>query len=560
MATRRVNSTHLKAAAASVLVLIAHAASMQAQPKQLIGTDPQPPRLTGPINPPPRELKLVEATSSSIRMSVICGRNAEEHEVYRRLANSNQWGPIDYQPNCALPESPIVDNRIAAQTSYCYEVRASNSTSTVPSNMLCVNTAPLAPVIWVEASGATQTRVVLRPRSSARSNFEVKARRLGQTDWSVVGNVTTSSLFDEVAIGHALLTPNTTYEYKATAGYQDIRKDSATITITTRPATAPTSPTGCNNDRDRNRCFHTFVASTGMAVTYYSNHPFTAPNPLIRRVVLVIHGKERLPWDAFWYMRQAAAASGVPGETLIVAPYFAWEIWPETWKEGGEASGQMGQRPLSSFGVADELILAMTRSTVFSNVREVVVAGHSAGGQFTNRYAALSTIAERVPGKRFRFVVSNPGSYLYLDDARPGPTGITVRVNNCGDGTIVPSQVPAFSIPGPGCPAYDDYKYGLKYRQGYAAALSPEQIRNQYRARMVTYLLGEEDTDIIAEDTCAQKAQGRNRLFRGIFYFERLVTQYNDIRHRKLIVACTGHSPGAMYDSPQGHAALFFTY
>jgi hypothetical protein len=377
----------------------------------------------------------------------------------------------------------------------------------------------------------------------------------------VVGSLTTTNLFEEVAIAHTSLLPNTTYEYKATAVYQNLIRDSAIVTVTTRPSAPLTAPAGCNNNRSIDQCRHTFVASTGMAVTYYSNHALTFANSSVRRVVLVIHGRDRLPWDAFWYVREAAARSGVLGETLVVAPYFDKDFWPAAWKEGAEASGRMDQRPISSFGVADELILAMTRREVFRNVEEVVVAGHSAGGQFTNRYAALSTIMGRVPGKRFRFVVSNPGSYLYLDDARPVSTGVTVRPRNCGDETLVPSHVPAFSVPpGPGCAAYDDYKFGLKYRQGYAAALSPAQIRNQYRTRMVTYLLGEEDTDSISEDTCEQMLQGPNRLFRGTFYFQRLVTQYNDLRHRKLIVACTGHSSGQMYDSPQGYAALFFTY
>ena len=55
---------------------------------------------------------------------------------------------------------------------------------------------------------------------------------------------------------------------------------------------------------------------------------------------------------------------------------------------------------------------------IFPNLKTVVVVGHSAGGQFVNRYAAGGAGCPN-PLVEVRYVIMNPSSYLYVDDLGP---------------------------------------------------------------------------------------------------------------------------------------------
>jgi hypothetical protein len=56
---------------------------------------------------------------------------------------------------------------------------------------------------------------------------------------------------------------------------------------------------------------------------------------------------------------------------------------PDTWRSGG---GEIGNDKLTSFDFMDEIIHRLARKNVFPNLKTIVVAGHSAGGQFVTRY------------------------------------------------------------------------------------------------------------------------------------------------------------------------------
>ena len=83
----------------------------------------------------------------------------------------------------------------------------------------------------------------------------------------------------------------------------------------------------------------------------------------------------------------------------------------------------MTDKRLSSFAVADRLLAELSDAKRFPNLRRIVLAGHSAGGQFVNRYVAVGRLGESGAGParrlEYRFLVANPSSYLYLDGRRP---------------------------------------------------------------------------------------------------------------------------------------------
>jgi len=281
-----------------------------------------------------------------------------------------------------------------------------------------------------------------------------------------------------------------------------------------------------------------------LVVPVYASQPLTTPDADVTRAVIAIHGLSRNANDYWGYA--AAGLEGVNG-VLLVAPQFAESdddpasdqlYWANSdWSQGDQSEGDGRPWSMSSFGVLDELVASL-RAT-FVNLRTVVVTGHSAGGQMTQRYAAASGD----PG--LRFVAMNPGSYLYLSPERPA----------AGGGFAVPKDPPA---------DYDDYKYGLQDLKDtpYVAAVGAEALRGHYEAARVTYLLGALDTDKEDPDLDVSPPamlQGAYRLQRGRLFFDYLGFTYGASiyeRHTMSEVPGVDHDGERMFGSAAARAAM----
>src|SRR5690606_19937597 len=113
--------------------------------------------------------------------------------------------------------------------------------------------------------------------------------------------------------------------------------------------------------------------------------------------------------------------------------------WSDSgWKYGGDSTSS---KKLSSFAVVDEMVRKLGDKKLFPNLTKITVVGHSAGGQFVQRYAAGGS-AEGAVSVPLRYVVANPSSYMYLNG---------YRINASGQ-WATPS----------GCSNYDEYRYGLQ--------------------------------------------------------------------------------------------------
>jgi hypothetical protein len=303
-----------------------------------------------------------------------------------------------------------------------------------------------------------------------------------------------------------------------------------------------------------------------LSVPVLANLPL-APDPAIVRLVIVIQGDRRRPAEYLDAMAAAGLAAG-NADTLILAPHFrvAEELEPDErrngagywsssgWKEGALSQREPWDRPwrISSFAVVDALLRAVDESGCWRRVRDVVVAGHSAGGQFVQRYAAGSRVAGGTGSlPACRFVVANPSSYLYLSEDRPaGRTD--------GFDPLTHADLAA-------CPGANRYKYGLGRRNGYLAASPRDVIRERYRDRSIDYVVGELDNDpgdARFDTSCAAQLQGRTRNDRGRTfhrYLGQLFGPQVHARHRLIVVPGVGHDVRAIFGSRQVRAAVFGT-
>jgi hypothetical protein len=305
-----------------------------------------------------------------------------------------------------------------------------------------------------------------------------------------------------------------------------------------------------NGGPDVPACVVTVALSDGAQMPYCQNLVIGDPQPQVTRAVIVQHGKGRNVQSYFGSMRDAATTSGVTTKTIIIAPYFqkgsshpASELrWGE-WKWGERSSSGFGLARRSSFKVYDEIVAMLANEANFPNLTEIVIAGHSAGGQSTQRYAAFSKAALTDLGPELRYVVANPSSYVYMNGKR--------WINGKFRGLREDQRLL--------CRGWDRYGYGLDRRKRYVAARSQSQVRKDYSGRRVTYLLGEDDNkrDSELDKSCEADRQGRNRLRRGKIFMKFMRKYHPGNVHSLVTVPGVDHDGGDMFKSPEGRAVLF---
>jgi hypothetical protein len=301
------------------------------------------------------------------------------------------------------------------------------------------------------------------------------------------------------------------------------------------------------------------VAAGGQptALAAYLSASLDAVRPEVTRAVIVFHGIQRNADVYYAGALQARAAAGQEAaSSLMIAPQFLSEadagahrlagdtlLWQgNSWSGGGDA---VAPAPVSSFAVVDAILLRFADTTRFPNLAQVVLAGHSGGGQIVQRYAVVGK-AERAlaaRGVRVRYVIANPSSYVYFTPQRPGP-----------DGRLLPFAAAA-------CPNYDHWKYGFAAGAPPYVDADAAIYEARYAARDVVYLLGTKDTDPnhpALDKSCMGEAEGPYRYVRGHWYFAALQARLGArLLHQIHDVADVGHNAVAMFTSPCGLAALF---
>jgi len=296
-------------------------------------------------------------------------------------------------------------------------------------------------------------------------------------------------------------------------------------------------------------CMEYIGIRTGPArVLVYRSHSLTTSAPDITHAIIVVHGAER---DAAVSFRIAMAASvlhGRPDQTLVIAPRFAaraargceddlaaaevnWhcDVQLRDWRMGGSA---VSDSTLASFDVIDQLLT--TIEDRFPNLQRVVVAGHSAGGQFVTNYQMTNPVHTRlrVPPT---YVAANASAYAYPDQTRPTVTDLAT------------------------CPTYADWPFGLSARSGYVSRSGPEQIREQAAQRPISILVGELDTQPMDGGffgSCAARVQGMTRRARGEAFGQHMTALYSARQVTAVVPSC-GHSESCMFLSRVGMTALF---
>jgi pimeloyl-ACP methyl ester carboxylesterase len=327
------------------------------------------------------------------------------------------------------------------------------------------------------------------------------------------------------------------------------------------------------------------VTQSPSRLLVYRSHSLTSRNEQITTALIVVHGTGRNGND---YFRSGVAAGFLAqalDRTVVIAPRFAsgsgvsgadgteckdalakgeasWVCEsrsPHSWRSGG---AETGTGKATSYDFMDEILRQLASRQSFPNLKAIVLAGHSAGGQFVTRYQMANRVHDSL-GLPISYIVSNPSSYTYLDSLRPTVSSFPSSVASAAPGyqSPIPAKPPAPFVPfaeAASCTTYDNWPYGLKDRVGYAANIPDEQLRKQAAARPATYLLG--DNDILPlggfDSSCPARAQGPTRFARGLAFHKNLNERFG-ARHNVVIVPLCGHNNRCIYTSDVALPLLF---
>ena len=304
----------------------------------------------------------------------------------------------------------------------------------------------------------------------------------------------------------------------------------------------------------------------------YASYPLDVPNRAITRALVMVHGAGRNADHYFETSMAAAFLAGAVENTIVLAPRFSAGndsvaanevLWPErgeNWRSGGALATNASY---GSFDFMDDLLRTLANKRTFPNLTKIVVAGHSAGGQFATRYAMANKVHDKLNGVAVSYVVANPSSYAWPVADRPLPTG-TADPAAADKEALGPNgeKVNADFQYGPfdttKAPGYNRWPAGLADRKGYTAGISDEQLKKQLVERPTTYLLGQVDVLPLGgfDSSPNAMAQGPTRRARGEAFFK-YVNDVMGAKHTAIIVSECGHNDRCVYTTNKVFPVIF---
>jgi predicted outer membrane repeat protein len=306
-----------------------------------------------------------------------------------------------------------------------------------------------------------------------------------------------------------------------------------------------------------------------LKIPYYRSLALGGAYTNITRAVVVIHGIGRNAHGYYDAVVTAAEDADADDHTIIVVPQFLIEndivehglesnvlFWSESgWVQGdNSASTTNHPRPasISAYSVVDSILTRLAQNNI--NLRKIVVAGHSAGGQFVNRYSIGNQVEQGLLddyGITVSYTVANPSSYMYLDQTR--------WIQGTQYDYVVPDAQTIAN-----CPNFNHYKYGFEAIPvgHYMGRVDDLTLIESFRLRRVMYLLGTADTLTDQLDMgCEANLQGRRRYDRGTIYKNYLAHFYGETSRPCIQTVAdvpgVGHSATGMFQSECGQFALF---
>lgn len=360
--------------------------------------------------------------------------------------------------------------------------------------------------------------------------------------------------------------------------------------------------------RNADDYFYSGMVSSKLQATYPSEN------------VLVVTPRFLAKEDSDIYVPVPTQHDGQARTNVMMRP-MKWNVThpiPHAWRYGSNALPP--SQHISSYDAVDAIIEHFAFNSGsgkrYSGMKEIIVIGHSAGGQFTHRWALLSSSPSWGLDEGTNLMESgtnlmesgtnlmearrqdwdslsiklHDGEPVVRESAAVGRHRITTQKT---DVSQTESKLPrirvvvanprslcyldgrrfingVFKVPTQAlfdsCPGYNKYIWGLDdggpmhtpYRDKAIELMGGDRskLAHRYSTRNVIYLSGHNDTEKL-DRTCMAEVQGTYRRERSEYFFQSLEKYFGKKTHRRLVVDDVGHDHALMFESPQGIEAMF---
>jgi pimeloyl-ACP methyl ester carboxylesterase len=306
----------------------------------------------------------------------------------------------------------------------------------------------------------------------------------------------------------------------------------------------------------------------------YASYPLNVANTKITRALIMVHGAGRNPDHYFETSMAAGFLAGALDNTMIIAPAFIAArdtahanevVWPEgnnSWRAGGPSPNNP---TLTSFDFVDQLVKQLADKKLFPNLTKIVIAGHSAGGQYATRYE-MATKMHNTPGVSLTYVVANPSSYAWPVADRPLPTGNADprdadKEALGANGEKVNSNFTYGAFKGDTGRAvnFNRWPAGLDSLVGYVHGMTADQLKKQLVERPTTYLLGQVDVLPLGgfDGSPTAMAQGPTRRARGEAFYKYVTEVMGAKNSNAIIVPECGHNDRCIFTTDVVFPVIF---
>ena len=224
-------------------------------------------------------------------------------------------------------------------------------------------------------------------------------------------------------------------------------------------------------------------------------------------------------------------------------------VWSDDqWLGGANNIYPTSNTNVSNYYVLDQLVQYFDNPAIFPNMKQIVIAGHSAGAQTVQRYVIIGPkLATRSP---IVYWIGNPASYAWLSTTRPTST--------TNSPTLPTASCPTYDVYTDGFTNFTGAPYFMKYgaslvAQGRSALLANYNSKQKAYAR-ATRDLGDESM------TCGTNTTGLNRntrFFNFIKAFPASCPSPAGTACDTIDLVLASHNAGQMFNSSAGLARLF---
>ncbi|CAJ2510406.1 Uu.00g051090.m01.CDS01 [Anthostomella pinea] len=302
-------------------------------------------------------------------------------------------------------------------------------------------------------------------------------------------------------------------------------------------------------------------------------------NTDIKRAIIVIHGALDDPWNYHSAMIQALQMVTnddiSPDTVAITAPYFpndgdagggfpydpsgttpaekypspalAWYF--DNWSGGAHNQYPPNTKTVSSFDVLDQIVQWYGNKAMFPNINQIIIAGHSMGGQMAQRYAAIGkTGAQLGITTPVSYWIGDPNSFVWFATDRPESTGKCAAFDNYREGF---TNYSAYGTP---------QSTAMTYNSALVAA-GRDAILANFQSRTIAYARATLDKgDYNKDNSCSFYTTGADRNERFFEFIKRFPTTCPDPAGacKTVDIVVAKHDAPSLFQAPSGLTRLFY--